>query len=96
MIIFLVQLNDDRISGRNMDKRIAEQDKKLAEQDKKISENDEKIAHQDIKNAEQDENMAQIVRNVELIQAVVGTHHPWLKDLSGNSSFYVRSFPILI
>ena len=98
MVIFLVQLNDDHTSGRNMNKQIAEQDKKIAEQDKKISEQDEKIAQQDkkiveqdekiadqaIKNAEQDEKMAQIVRNVKLIQTHRQTRRPWTKALSGN------------
>ena len=88
MVIFLVQLNDDHTSGRNMNKQIAEQDKKLAEQDKKISEQDVRIAQQDKKNIEQDKNMAQIVRNVELIQSVVATHSPLLKALSGNTAKY--------
>ena len=36
--------------------------------------------------AEQDKNIADILKNVELIQTVVMAHHPWLKALLGNTA----------
>ena len=60
----------------------------IAEQDKKIAELEKKIAEEDKKNAEQDEKMAQIVRNVKLIQTHRQTHRPWLKARSGNTVKY--------
>ena len=38
----------------------------------------------DTRIAKQDNNIAEILKDVELIQSVISANHPWLKALLGN------------